>query len=71
MTLPVFQDTAIQQHMGVAQHLEFTYHPLLSTKESTSTLAWTTVSAAEALYTVSESSWMEKESYELWLRRCF
>ena len=40
MTLPVVQDAAIPQYTGVAQHLDFAYHPLLSTKENTYT-AWT------------------------------
>ena len=59
-----------QQYMGVAQHQVCDYHPLLFTRENTY-MPPGQGGPAGAIYSVSESGWMEKENYESWITKLF
>ena len=60
-------DVAIPQSMDVAQQLEFAYHPSSSTKGSILYTAWTKGGVDKGRYAFSESGWMEKESWFIYI----
>ena len=68
----VVQGVVTQQFMGVVLLLVFVYHHLLFIRVNTFMLYTCTKNGpAGAMYSVSDSGWMEKENHHCWFQKMF